>query len=188
MAKRKREDNSTTSTMELNLLNNNKKQVHDHQPNTMKSRPIIFILRNASLTKGFVHKRSKILDSDDDRDFLLKQNKNLDDFSPAIVHQALREILDSKLNKAGMVSLIVQRRWLIDKYVNSAGVDDQGLVFVVGAMAHGKINEEYADDFMSGIQQVAAADAPAPSPTSDAFTFAPTFFASLAALAFGFFF
>ncbi|TQD71206.1 hypothetical protein C1H46_043257 [Malus baccata] len=114
MAKPKREDNSTTSTMELNLLNNNKKQVHDHQPNTMKSRPIIFILRNASLTKGFVHK--------------------------------------------------------------------------VGAMAHGKINEEYADDFMSGIQQVAAADAPAPSPTSDAFTFAPTFFASLAALAFGFFF
>ncbi|KAM1055138.1 hypothetical protein ACFX13_029381 [Malus domestica] len=37
----------------------------------------------------------------------------------------------------------------IDKYVNSAGVDDQGLVFVVGAMAHGKINEEYADDFIS---------------------------------------
>ncbi|CAN6555877.1 unnamed protein product [Malus baccata var. baccata] len=40
----------------------------------------------------------------------------------------------------------------------------------------------------SGIQQVAAAEAPAPSPTSDAFTFAPTFFASLAALAFGLFF
>lgn len=75
----------------------------------------------------------------------------------------------------------------IDKCVNSAGVDDQGLVFVVclriwiaydfrtallaalfilkfwndhdydlfmldqvGAMAHGKINEEYADDFISG--------------------------------------
>ncbi|XP_070674087.1 uncharacterized protein [Malus domestica] len=89
MAKRKREDNST-STMELNLLNNNKKQVHDHQPNTMKSRPIIFILRDASLTKGFVHKRWKILDSDDDRDFLLKQNKNLDDFRPAIVYQVER--------------------------------------------------------------------------------------------------
>ncbi|XP_068338528.1 arabinogalactan protein 13-like [Pyrus communis] len=42
----------------------------------------------------------------------------------------------------------------------------------------------------SGIQQVAAAEAqvPAPSPTSDAFTFAPTFFTSLAALAFGLFF
>ena len=40
----------------------------------------------------------------------------------------------------------------------------------------------------SGIQQLAAAEGPAPSPTSDAFTFAPTFFASLAALAFGLFF
>ncbi|KAM1392749.1 hypothetical protein TB2_028283 [Malus domestica] len=147
MAKRKREDNST-STMELNLLNNNKKQVHDHQPNTMKSRPIIFILRDASLAKGFVHKRWKILDSNDDRDFLLKQNKNLDDFRPAIVYQALREILDSKLNKAGL-SYSAEKVVDIDKYVNSAGVDDQGLVFVVGAMAHGKINEEYADDFIS---------------------------------------
>ncbi|EXC34517.1 hypothetical protein L484_019114 [Morus notabilis] len=40
----------------------------------------------------------------------------------------------------------------------------------------------------SGMQKAAAADAPAPSPTSDATTFLPTFFASLAALAFGFFF
>lgn len=40
----------------------------------------------------------------------------------------------------------------------------------------------------SGIQKAAAADAPAPSPASDATTFLPTFFASLAALAFGFFF
>lgn len=41
---------------------------------------------------------------------------------------------------------------------------------------------------LSGVQKVAAADSPAPSPTSDAYAFVPTFFASLAALAFGFFF
>ncbi|ONH98988.1 hypothetical protein PRUPE_6G003500 [Prunus persica] len=41
---------------------------------------------------------------------------------------------------------------------------------------------------LSGVQKVAAADSPAPSPASDAYAFAPTFFASLAALAFGFFF
>lgn len=41
---------------------------------------------------------------------------------------------------------------------------------------------------LSGVQKVAAADSPAPSPTSDAYAFFPTFFASLAALAFGFFF
>ncbi|KAL6275135.1 hypothetical protein ACE6H2_018736 [Prunus campanulata] len=38
---------------------------------------------------------------------------------------------------------------------------------------------------LSGVQKVAAADSPAPSPTSDAYAFVPTFFASLAALAFG---
>ena len=38
---------------------------------------------------------------------------------------------------------------------------------------------------LSSIEKVAAADAPAPSPTSDAITLlVPTFFASLAALAF----
>jgi Na+-translocating ferredoxin:NAD+ oxidoreductase RnfA subunit len=37
-------------------------------------------------------------------------------------------------------------------------------------------------------QNAAATDAPAPSPTSDATLFAPTMFASLAALAFGFLF
>ncbi|XP_039022525.1 arabinogalactan protein 14-like [Hibiscus syriacus] len=41
---------------------------------------------------------------------------------------------------------------------------------------------------MAAIQNVAAADAPAPSPTSDATTFVPTVVASLVALAFGLFF
>ncbi|KAE8705150.1 Arabinogalactan peptide 12 [Hibiscus syriacus] len=38
---------------------------------------------------------------------------------------------------------------------------------------------------VSAIQNVAAADAPAPSPTSDATAFVPTVVASLVALAFG---
>ncbi|XVF06596.1 hypothetical protein REPUB_Repub06bG0062600 [Reevesia pubescens] len=38
---------------------------------------------------------------------------------------------------------------------------------------------------VSAVQNVAAADAPAPSPTSDATAFVPTVFASLVALAFG---
>ncbi|KAJ6858401.1 arabinogalactan protein 13-like [Populus alba x Populus x berolinensis] len=37
----------------------------------------------------------------------------------------------------------------------------------------------------SAVQNAAAADAPAPSPTSDASTFVPAAFASLVALAFG---
>ncbi|KAM3693086.1 hypothetical protein ACJW30_08G138400 [Castanea mollissima] len=38
---------------------------------------------------------------------------------------------------------------------------------------------------ISSVQKAAAAEAPAPSPTSDAAIFVPTFFASLVALAFG---
>jgi hypothetical protein len=38
---------------------------------------------------------------------------------------------------------------------------------------------------VSAVQNVAAADAPAPSPTSDANTFVPAVLASLVALAFG---
>ncbi|KAF5735153.1 arabinogalactan peptide 13-like [Tripterygium wilfordii] len=37
----------------------------------------------------------------------------------------------------------------------------------------------------SAVQNVAAADSPAPSPTSDATVFVPTMFASLAPLVFG---
>ncbi|KAF6155152.1 hypothetical protein GIB67_019678 [Kingdonia uniflora] len=41
---------------------------------------------------------------------------------------------------------------------------------------------------VSAVQNVAAADAPAPSPTSDATAFVPAVFASLAAVTLGFFF
>ncbi|XP_020223117.1 ribosomal RNA small subunit methyltransferase NEP1 [Cajanus cajan] len=68
--------------------------------------PAIFILDNASLIKGLVRKEWKILNSDEDAQFLLKQNKNLNDYRPDIIHEALRCILDSPLNKAGMVEAI----------------------------------------------------------------------------------
>ncbi|XP_033513055.1 arabinogalactan protein 14-like [Nicotiana tomentosiformis] len=41
---------------------------------------------------------------------------------------------------------------------------------------------------MSGIQNVAAMEAPAPAPASDSSIFVPTIFASLVALVFGLFF
>ncbi|KAL2330984.1 hypothetical protein Fmac_018565 [Flemingia macrophylla] len=82
------------------------------------SSPAIFILDNASLQKGLVRKKWKILNSDEDAQFLLKQKKNLNDYRPDIIHEALRCILDSPLNKAGMVGAI---------YVKI----DQGRVFEV---------------------------------------------------------
>ncbi|XP_020204886.1 ribosomal RNA small subunit methyltransferase nep-1-like [Cajanus cajan] len=74
-------------------------------PKNVRS-PAIFILDNASLIKGLVRKEWKILNSDEDAQFLLKQNKNLNDYRPDIIHEALRCILDSPLNKAGMVGAI----------------------------------------------------------------------------------
>lgn len=47
----------------------------------------IFVVENASLTKGFVRKRWKILDSEEDADFLLKQKKDLNDFRPGRVYE-----------------------------------------------------------------------------------------------------
>ncbi|GKV21811.1 hypothetical protein SLEP1_g31753 [Rubroshorea leprosula] len=41
---------------------------------------------------------------------------------------------------------------------------------------------------MSAVQKASAAEPPAPSPASDAAVYVPTFVASLAALAFGFFY
>ncbi|CAL1374118.1 unnamed protein product [Linum trigynum] len=71
----------------------------------VKSRAV-FVLENASLTKGFVHKKKKILRCNEDGNSLLRQGKNPNDYQPDIVFEALRAILDSKLNKAGMVGAI----------------------------------------------------------------------------------
>ncbi|XP_052117200.1 uncharacterized protein LOC107484975 [Arachis duranensis] len=66
----------------------------------------IFILENASLKKGLVKKEWKILNSHDDANVLLKQNKSLNDYRPDIVFEALRSIIDSPLNKYGLVEAI----------------------------------------------------------------------------------
>ncbi|RDX57684.1 Ribosomal RNA small subunit methyltransferase NEP1, partial [Mucuna pruriens] len=76
-----------------------------YSPQNVRS-PAIFILDNASLKKGLVRKKWKILNSDEDAQFLQKQKKNLNDYRPDIIHEALRCILDSPLNKAGMVGAI----------------------------------------------------------------------------------
>ncbi|KAL2930733.1 Ribosomal RNA small subunit methyltransferase NEP1 [Bienertia sinuspersici] len=66
----------------------------------------IFVLENASLHKGFIHKKKKILCCHDDSSFLLKQGKNPNDYRPDIFYEALRAILDSPLNKADMVGAV----------------------------------------------------------------------------------
>ncbi|KAJ0963429.1 hypothetical protein J5N97_028551 [Dioscorea zingiberensis] len=48
----------------------------------------------------------KILSLEDDTDFLVKQHWNLVDYKPEFVYNAIRSILDSSFNKAGMVRAI----------------------------------------------------------------------------------
>ncbi|KAB2627449.1 ribosomal RNA small subunit methyltransferase NEP1-like [Pyrus ussuriensis x Pyrus communis] len=214
--KRKLEEKSTTTEK---LADND--VTHDaiipSPPPNVEVRRATFVVENASLRKGIVRKRWKILDSEEDAD-ALKQKKDENNYRPGVVYQALRAIFDSKLNKAGMVGAVYVktdngvlfeikphvriprtcRRFCgvmlelldkkcirtkdtneilmrviaepvtrhlpvnsrvvglsyssekvvdIDDYVNSAG-DELNLVFVVGELAHGKINE-YTNDFIS---------------------------------------
>ncbi|KAL2347717.1 hypothetical protein Fmac_001717 [Flemingia macrophylla] len=60
----------------------------------------------SSLTMLLCKRKWKILNSDEDAQFLLKQKKNLNDYRPDLIHEALRCILDSPLSKAGMVGAI----------------------------------------------------------------------------------
>ncbi|XP_038702168.1 ribosomal RNA small subunit methyltransferase nep-1-like [Tripterygium wilfordii] len=182
-------------------------------------RGAIFVLERASLEVGKVGKSYQLLNSDEHANFLRRNNKNPADYRPDIIHQALLSILDSPLNKAGMVQAIYVKtekgvlfevkphvriprtfkrfsgimlqllqklsitaasnrekllrviknpvtQYLplnsrktglsysseklvdIQKYVATIS-DDMDLVFVVGAMAHGKIDNDYTEDWIA---------------------------------------
>ncbi|XP_050215533.1 uncharacterized protein LOC126666722 [Mercurialis annua] len=190
-------------------------------PSDLKTKKpgVIFVLEKASLEVAKVGKTYQILNSDDHANFLRKNNKNPADYRPDIVYQALLSILDSPLNKAGMLQTVyvktekgvlfeVKRHVRIPRtYKRFAGImlqllqklsitavgkrekllrviknpvtqylpvnsrkigfsysseklvkmskyaatidDDVNLVFVVGAMAHGKIDCDYINDFIA---------------------------------------
>ncbi|XLT91297.1 hypothetical protein HN873_012972, partial [Arachis hypogaea] len=181
---------------------------------------IYFVLQNASLVASYVGKRYQILNPDEHANFLRRKNKNPYDYRPDIVHEALLQIMGSRLCMAGRVhgvfiktdegilirvevntqvpktlgSFCNVMAELLQKFsikskgnhgkllrlienhatqhlpinsrkiglsVNSpkaiqtndyvaAANHDENLVFVVGAMAHGKIDAEYVDDLISG--------------------------------------
>ncbi|CAI9096954.1 OLC1v1033227C4 [Oldenlandia corymbosa var. corymbosa] len=73
--------------------------------NTSK-RSVNFILDGAAIKKLLVKKKWRVAKSLDDEEVILRQNKNVDDYRCDIVHEALRGILDSPLNKYDMVAAI----------------------------------------------------------------------------------
>nr|XP_043606638.1 ribosomal RNA small subunit methyltransferase nep-1 [Erigeron canadensis] len=190
------------------------------QPGNDKNNPgVIFILEKASLEVAKVGKSYQLLNSEDHANFLKKNNRNPAEYRPDISHQAILNILDSPLNKAGKlralyvrtekgvlfeikphvriprtfkrfagimlqllqklsISAVGKREKLmrviknpVTQYlpVNSRKIgfshssdklvdmhdyvatldNDATLVFVVGAMAHGKIENDFIEDFIS---------------------------------------
>ncbi|KAL6497192.1 hypothetical protein OROGR_029121 [Orobanche gracilis] len=141
---------------------------------------IIFIFEMASLVPALVGKTFQILNPDDHANFLRRHKKNPYDYRPEIIHQALLEAppwlqLLQKFSvkatgKRGKILRLIanpvtqhlppncykiglsyssEKRVRLKDYVNALN-DDVNLVFVVGAMAHGKINCDYTDEVVSG--------------------------------------
>ncbi|GJT43051.1 ribosomal RNA small subunit methyltransferase NEP-1 [Tanacetum coccineum] len=191
----------------------------NEQPNDKNSGGVIFILEKASLEVAKVGKSYQLLNSEDHANFLKKNNRNPAEYRPDISHQAILNILDSPLNKAGKLRALYVRtekgvlfeikphvriprtfkrfagimlqllqklsisavgkreklmrviknpvtqylpvnsrkigfshssEKLVDMHDYVATLDkDATLVFVVGAMAHGKIENDFIEDFIS---------------------------------------
>ncbi|KAM0029942.1 putative tRNA (pseudouridine(54)-N(1))-methyltransferase [Helianthus debilis subsp. tardiflorus] len=189
------------------------------QGNDKNSPGVIFVLEKASLEVAKVGKSYQLLNSEDHANFLRKNNRNPAEYRPDISHQAILNILDSPLNKAGKLRALYVRtekgvlieikphvriprtfkrfagimlqllqklsisavgkrekllrviknpvtqylpvnsrkigfshssEKLVDMHDYVATLDkDATLVFVVGAMAHGKIECDYIEDFIS---------------------------------------
>ncbi|XP_023769528.1 uncharacterized protein LOC111918100 [Lactuca sativa] len=193
--------------------------LNEQQINDKNSPGVIFILEKASLEVAKVGKSYQLLNSEDHANFLRKNNRNPADYRPDISHQAILNILDSPLNKAGKLRALYVRteknvlfeikphvriprtfkrfagimlqllqklsisavgkreklmrviknpvtqylpvnsrkigfshssEKLVDMHDYVATLDkDATLVFVVGAMAHGKIENDFVEDFIS---------------------------------------
>lgn len=118
MAKRKRREDrlplhkeKLCKTESVKAVNGNNHSIHEEIATPTTNTPMlnshpIFVLDQASLNIGFVHKKRKILWDTEDCDFLLKKGKNPKDYRPDILYRALCEVLDSTLNKKGRVGAV----------------------------------------------------------------------------------
>eukprot|EP00124_Ichthyophonus_hoferi_P003181 Ihof_evm9s261 gene=Ihof_evmTU9s261 len=66
---------------------------------------VIIVLERCCLETGKVGKEYQLLNCDDHQGILRKNNKNISDSRPDITHQCLLALLDSPLNKAGLLQV-----------------------------------------------------------------------------------
>ncbi|XP_073157550.1 uncharacterized protein [Henckelia pumila] len=67
---------------------------------------VSFILDNSAIKKAFIKKKWVVANGIDDEAALRRQNKNPDEYMSQTVHVVLKAILDSPLNKYGLVGAI----------------------------------------------------------------------------------
>ena len=79
--------------------------------NAPKQHPIIILLDQASL-ETVKNRRGvyELLNCDDHRDLCRKLKQNPNDYRPDILHQELLAIIDSPLNKAGLVRVYIKSK------------------------------------------------------------------------------
>ncbi|XP_027173041.1 ribosomal RNA small subunit methyltransferase NEP1-like isoform X1 [Coffea eugenioides] len=75
-------------------------------PHEIGRRKVNFIFDNAAIKKTLVKKKWKVPCSLDDAEIILRQNKDVNQYRCDILHEALRAILDSPLNRYGLVGAI----------------------------------------------------------------------------------
>ncbi|XP_063902536.1 ribosomal RNA small subunit methyltransferase NEP1-like [Zophobas morio] len=68
---------------------------------------LIVVLERACLETGKVGKEFHLLNCDDHQNILRKNGKNIADARPDITHQCLLTLLDSPLNKAGLLQVYI---------------------------------------------------------------------------------
>lgn len=73
-----------------------------------KEPKVVVVLERACLETGKVGSDHVLLNSDDHHNFLLKHKRDPSEYRPDILHQSMLMLLDSPLNKAGLLKLFIR--------------------------------------------------------------------------------